>query len=184
MPSSRREIRARSVDHVGRDALIPPRNTRPVGRPRRAGCHHPAAEYTPGRWRAERSGDRSLRERRIRTLLINRVGARPWASRRAVSVEARLHSADSRQALRRRSDKQGRAVRGDGESPFPFKQSKNGNFFGSYRFCRSSRRHFVDSLSADQRPAPASSPASLARSSCMKPRRDAVWMSPPTTRPR
>ncbi len=45
-------------------------------------------------------------------------------------------------------------------------------------------QNFIQTAGADQRSALSFSEASLARSSCMKPRRDAVWMSPPTTRPR
>ena len=41
---------------------------------------------------------------------------------------------------------QGGSVKGDGESPFTYNPCKNGNFFGSSHFCRSSCRHFVDSL--------------------------------------
>ena len=48
--------------------------------------------------------------------------------------------------IQNKSDSHGESARGDGNPLSRYNLCKNGNFFGSSRFCRSSCRHFVDSL--------------------------------------
>ena len=45
-----------------------------------------------------------------------------------------------------RVDTHGGIVKGGGYAPLHVQSCKNGNFFGSFHFCLSSCRHFVDSL--------------------------------------
>ena len=49
-------------------------------------------------------------------------------------------------AMRKDFDMHGGIVKGGGYAPLHVQSSKNGNFFGSFHFCLSSCRHFVDSL--------------------------------------
>ena len=79
-----------------------------------------------------------------------RPNGRPLAVQLALKEGAEQPGGCSAQTedkpIQNRSDSHGESARGDWLFPLAFDIRKNGNFFESSHFCRSSCRHFVDSL--------------------------------------